>query len=175
MKKNNLVYNIASLKGQDNGASIKDHIEAEIEISGEKMSIDFDLELMRLEDTIIVMAKDIDVGLKLKCVRCLKAWDENVHIEWIEREFLENPPEVIEDEYDVFLINTKLMEVDMENMLRQEILLHFPDFPICSPKCKGLCNICGANKNDKDCGHEAEINEEPEEVKPFKDLKNLLS
>ncbi|MEO0296608.1 MAG: YceD family protein, partial [candidate division WOR-3 bacterium] len=29
-----------------------------------------------------------------------------------------------------------------------------PMKPLCKENCKGLCPVCGANRNNKNCGHE---------------------
>ena len=43
-------------------------------------------------------------------------------------------------------------EVNIEELLWQEFSLIIPLKPLCSPNCKGLCPVCGANKNLVDCG-----------------------
>lgn len=42
--------------------------------------------------------------------------------------------------------------VDLTPSAREAILLAFPNFPVCSAKCKGLCPQCGANLNSAPCG-----------------------
>ena len=41
--------------------------------------------------------------------------------------------------------------VDLTEPLRESILLHFPEHPVCRPDCRGLCPKCGANLNDGPC------------------------
>ncbi len=42
--------------------------------------------------------------------------------------------------------------VDLDPMLREQILLALPSYPVCKESCKGLCPVCGANLNDRECG-----------------------
>ncbi|MDD4816685.1 MAG: DUF177 domain-containing protein [Victivallaceae bacterium] len=43
-------------------------------------------------------------------------------------------------------------ELDVTDDVRSELLLEFPMNLLCSPDCKGLCPVCGANLNKKECG-----------------------
>lgn len=45
-------------------------------------------------------------------------------------------------------------EVDLEPMLHDAILLELPLAPLCSDNCRGLCPVCGANRNEESCGCE---------------------
>lgn len=42
-------------------------------------------------------------------------------------------------------------EVDLECLARDAILLELPMVPLCRPDCRGLCPICGAERNESDC------------------------
>ncbi len=42
--------------------------------------------------------------------------------------------------------------LDLDAMVREQILLALPPYPVCSEGCRGLCPVCGANLNDRDCG-----------------------
>jgi uncharacterized protein len=42
--------------------------------------------------------------------------------------------------------------VDLDPILREQILLALPGYPVCKESCKGLCPVCGANLNDRECG-----------------------
>jgi len=47
--------------------------------------------------------------------------------------------------------------LDLENAVREALLLQVPMKPVCQPDCRGLCPQCGANLNEGDCGCEPEI------------------
>ncbi len=42
--------------------------------------------------------------------------------------------------------------IDLDPVLREAVLLALPPYPVCSDGCKGLCPVCGANLNERDCG-----------------------
>ena len=44
-------------------------------------------------------------------------------------------------------------EIDLRPAVREAWLLAVPGFLLCREDCKGLCPVCGADKNTVDCGH----------------------
>jgi uncharacterized protein len=42
--------------------------------------------------------------------------------------------------------------IDLDPFVREQILLAVPGYPVCDEGCKGLCSVCGANLNERDCG-----------------------
>ena len=42
-------------------------------------------------------------------------------------------------------------ELELDGLIAADILLELPDNPLCTPECKGLCPVCGKNRNISDC------------------------
>jgi uncharacterized protein len=42
--------------------------------------------------------------------------------------------------------------VDLDPIVREQVLLALPGYPVCKEGCKGLCSVCGGNLNERDCG-----------------------
>ncbi|HZU78781.1 MAG TPA: DUF177 domain-containing protein [Acidimicrobiales bacterium] len=42
-------------------------------------------------------------------------------------------------------------EVDLEPLVRDAVLLELPQAPLCRADCRGLCPICGADRNEQAC------------------------
>jgi uncharacterized protein len=42
-------------------------------------------------------------------------------------------------------------EIDLEPLLREQILLAVPFAPLCSDSCRGLCPVCGIDRNTGTC------------------------
>jgi uncharacterized protein len=42
--------------------------------------------------------------------------------------------------------------IDLAPILREQILLSLPAYPVCRESCKGLCPVCGQNLNERECG-----------------------
>lgn len=48
-------------------------------------------------------------------------------------------------------------EVDLEPVVREQILLAVPMRALCNEDCKGLCQVCGADRNVEDCGCDTHV------------------
>jgi uncharacterized protein len=42
--------------------------------------------------------------------------------------------------------------IDLDPIVREQVLLALQPYPVCTDACKGLCPVCGANLNDRECG-----------------------
>ena len=42
--------------------------------------------------------------------------------------------------------------MELEDILREQVLLALPMQRVCSDVCKGICPACGKNRNETDCG-----------------------
>lgn len=46
--------------------------------------------------------------------------------------------------------------IDLEPAIRDAVVLALPLNPLCRDDCRGLCPTCGADRNERDCGHAQE-------------------
>lgn len=96
--------------------------------------------------------------LRLHCVRCLKAFPMDCR-ESLDLLFLpqsanvapEGEPErgLSDDELSVSFYREE--KIDLGLMVREQILLALPMKPLCREECKGLCQRCGADRNESEC------------------------
>ncbi len=42
--------------------------------------------------------------------------------------------------------------MELEDILREQVLLALPMQRVCSDVCKGICPVCGKNRNETECG-----------------------
>lgn len=140
-------------------------IDAQSDISGK-------VEIMRLEDCLNVVIRDVEIDVVIVCGKCLASYFEKIRIPLAERQFFFERPKIIEDLSDLFIVDKKRLTIDITEMLRQEILLHFPIINVCSQSCKGICPHCGKNRNKVLC--ECIDEEIPVENKPLSVLKKLI-
>ena len=42
--------------------------------------------------------------------------------------------------------------IDLGPALREQVILALPPSPVCAEECKGLCALCGQDKNARECG-----------------------
>ncbi len=167
-----LIFEVASLLEGATGRSEDYSIKEDLQLEGIilKKPITAHVSIMRIEDGVAVTVTDLSTEVELGCDKCLEPFVSPVTATAMERVFEMQPPREIEDENDLHLIDMKRQEVDIAEMLRQEIILHFPVDQVCSLGCQGLCQDCGTNLNEKKCTCSRE------EIKPkqLSQLKDLL-
>ena len=47
--------------------------------------------------------------------------------------------------------------IDLDPIVREQVLLALPLTVVCQEDCRGLCTVCGQNLNEKECGCERKI------------------
>ena len=88
----------------------------------------------RIGDTVLAHT-DVHTSYHAFCYRCL----EDIEHEWTENFILD------------FLIPSHPEFIDLEEDIRQEMILSIPERMLCVPECKGICPGCGANLNKEKC------------------------
>jgi uncharacterized protein len=72
------------------------------------------------------------------------------------------------DEVDAEPFNGKV--IDLDPIVREQLLLALPVTVVCREDCKGLCTVCGQDLNESDCGH-GNIKEVDVRLAKLKDIK----
>jgi uncharacterized metal-binding protein YceD (DUF177 family) len=115
------------------------HLEGELPISELELEnvdelihfsgpLTYDLEADRLEDALLVQGK-LHLPLECECVRCLKLFKQDLDFPgWAAHLPLKGEDKV----------ETRGDFVDLTPYLREDILLAFPQHPLCKANCKGL-------------------------------------
>jgi uncharacterized protein len=70
--------------------------------------------------------------------------------------FYRPPPEVTVDEMKIDEEETEIgfyegLGLELADVIKEQILLAMPMQRICSEDCKGICPVCGANRNEVAC------------------------
>jgi uncharacterized protein len=60
--------------------------------------------------------------------------------------------------------------IDLDPVLREQVLLALPVTVLCREDCRGLCTTCGQDLNEQDCGH-SEKKEVDVRLAKLKDIK----
>lgn len=89
------------------------------------------------------------------CIRCLDPVIQDVEFAINEMYLLNADKDP--DQEDVFALESDTL--DVTDIVRQNLLVEVDEFPLCSPDCKGLCPICGANLNKTTCPHQKQLEE----------------
>jgi len=152
-----LEFNVSTLLRQDVGV-FTDHV---VETAD---SLDLDglvtrhiagrIRLTRTNFGVLAHAR-LDTALDLECDRCLDQYETHVLADFSE-EYLPvidvstGRPVQSERSDETFFISPNHI-VDLTEAARQYTLLAVPMHRICRNDCRGLCAICGVNKNTTNC------------------------
>jgi uncharacterized protein len=121
---------------------------------------------VRVNGTVSALAE-------VDCDRCLKSIEAPIEtafdVTYVPASVLneEGAHEVGEDELEFSFYDEPVIDID--ELVREQILLALPSRLLCTEECKGLCPVCGANRNEvENCGCERN------EIDPrWSALKNL--
>lgn len=81
-----------------------------------------------------------------ECVRCLDAIDEQIVVGLQELYLYESTSDTEEADEEEYVLEDDLL--DLEQVLRDAVVLALPHNPLCGPDCPGLCPECGARLAD---------------------------
>ena len=93
--------------------------------------------------------------VSVACGRCLKRVELPIDVEFDERFVTaigwrdETQHELAEEELNLSVFDGEGIELD--DLVKEEILLALPAQPLCVAECRGLCPVCGADRNGEDC------------------------
>ena len=129
---------------------------------------------VRLAGPEVFVSGHIETRAQVECDRCLKQVELPVNadfdLEYITGAEYESSAaaELTEELMAVSVFDGETIDVD--EIVKEQILLAVPTRVVCQPDCKGICPVCGIDKNTSDC--DCETNE----VDPrWAALKNLTS
>ena len=132
----------------EHGLHLKGELPAEeldIETADEMIQVDkpleYDLEIEKLESGLLLQGT-LKLPLQCKCVRCLKPFE---HVVRLRHHTLHLP---LQGEEARPVINDCL---DLTPVIREDILLEFPQHPLCDPDCPGLPNF-NSDRSSRDIG-----------------------
>jgi uncharacterized protein len=99
--------------------------------------LEYDLEIQKLENSLLVQGRLL-LTLDCQCVRCLRPFQRRLEME----NWAAHLP--MEGEESVPVVNDS---VDLTPVVREDILLEFPQHPLCGPECRGLPAASGGEVN----------------------------
>jgi uncharacterized protein len=125
-----------------------------------------DLHLQKVERRVLVRAH-ASAELAAECGRCLTPVSADLPVDF---ELTLVPEDEYQDEtgpaddqahrpvagsFDVAAAEEEVYTgkvIDLDPLLREQVLLALPAYPVCQEACLGLCTVCGGNLNEKACG-----------------------
>jgi uncharacterized protein len=123
------------------------------------------------------LAGRLDAEVRLSCARCLEPFEVAVGGDFTLRLVAEEPGADAagrpDDDEDEAFFHAPEGRADLREIATEQIYLSLPMKPVCREDCRGLCPVCGANRNVDACGCPEET-EDPR-LGPLRDLKQRLS
>ncbi|MBV8087929.1 MAG: DUF177 domain-containing protein [Chloroflexi bacterium] len=112
--------------------------------------------LTRINDGILAQG-DMRTAIEVLCSRCTEPAEQPIayHFEEHFRPTIDivTGHAVKDEEHPdepVYFIDAN-HNLDLDEVLREALVMETPMHPLCSPGCKGLCSRCGANLNQGRC------------------------
>jgi uncharacterized protein len=116
------------------------------------LSIDNDI------DNAVFARGTVRGWMNVACSRCVEparvSLEEQIFASFLPRAGIpaadpDDELEATEDDVDVYPYDDE--QVDLEPLLREQLVLAIPYAPLCKPDCKGLCSVCGVDMNRETC------------------------
>ena len=148
-------FNVAQLLRESIGArrtySVEEHVRGD---GGSSIAVTGRVALLRTDRSILVEAR-LQTVIRTECSRCLApAWasvalalEEEYYpsVDVVSGASLPEP-----DDPSAFRIDGRHV-LDLDEAVRQHLVLAEPMQPLCRPDCAGLCPGCGADRNQGAC------------------------
>jgi uncharacterized protein len=116
----------------------------------------------------------VTARVQVECDRCLKSVelpiDSHFKLEYVtpEEYRAQQAVELTEEDLDLSVFDGEAIDID--ELVKEELLLGAPDHVLCVESCKGMCPICGVDRNSVECECETQ------EVDPrWAGLKKLVN
>jgi uncharacterized protein len=97
----------------------------------------------------------VSTDLEVECDRCLgrASFHIDAPFDLFYRPASEAGKEEEEaiDEGEAEIAFYEMPGLELEDVVREQVLLQLPMQRVCSETCKGICPLCGANRNETEC------------------------
>jgi uncharacterized protein len=107
----------------------------------------------------IIVKGQIGALVQVECDRCLRFVEVPVEtrfsLEYVTPQTYEANPaaELKEDEMGLSVFDGEALDID--DLVGEQIMLSLPSRVLCKENCKGLCPVCGEDRNLADCACES--------------------
>lgn len=129
-------------------------------------------EIRSAEQKVVVEGR-LSARVQVECDRCLKAVqlpvDSKFKLEYVSADQYKSQHEAELSAEDLDLIVFNGESIDVDELVSDELRLAVPDHLLCNDECKGICQVCGVDRNLTEC-HCATSEIDPR----WADLKGLV-
>ncbi|MBQ1688525.1 MAG: DUF177 domain-containing protein [Lachnospiraceae bacterium] len=92
---------------------------------------------------------EAEISLHVPCSRCLKDVIVPFTISFEKKLDFSDTPLAREELMEAVYIQER--DLDVDALLKEELMIQFPMQVLCQENCKGICYICGTNLNTGSC------------------------
>ena len=146
-------------RGRRPGAmkEIQTSVPAPVDLGYEVIAVPQDSEVgldLKLEAVVegVLATGTVHAEIRGECARCLSQIEDEKSFELQELYFY--PGNEVDEEESLVIDDA----IDLEEALRDAVVLELPFTPLCDPDCLGLCQECGFNlNNDPGHGHDEKV------------------
>jgi len=136
----------ASAFGSDDGFTVASPVELGLDVrkDGDKYNL----------------SGRLDTTVRRECCRCLEPFDVPAAVD-IDVRYLPHRVNAGEGEHEISEEDLSIAfyrddEIDLGGLVREQLQLAAPMKPLCDDGCRGLCPMCGVNRNREACGCDTE-------------------
>jgi uncharacterized protein len=152
---------LASLEGTDSKFAVE-YQPGQLTLSDERVGLAQPLSasgrVRQLKGKVEVTGQ-ISTHAQVECDRCLKLVefpvDAKFNVEYVTPQTYEASPAAGLSETDMSLSVFDGKVLDVDELVGEQLLLAVPSRVLCQDSCKGLCPVCGNDRNLKHCACES--------------------
>ncbi len=103
----------------------------------------------------VVVEGEFTAATEVECDRCLQPVvlpiSSDFRLEYVTAETYKSheTAELVQEDLALSIFDGEFIDVD--EIVREQLLLAIPTHAICQDNCKGFCPVCGADRNVADC------------------------
>jgi uncharacterized protein len=131
----------------------------ELELSDDRVRLDAPPEVsgtLAIRGKRILLSGRLTGQAQVDCDRCLRPVDLPVaavfSLQYVTQLEFDSAPAVELEEDDLVVSIYDGESIDIDELVREQLLLAVPERTLCREDCQGLCQVCGADRNLKECG-----------------------
>jgi uncharacterized protein len=104
----------------------------------------------------VILTGNLSAIAQVDCDRCLRVVEvpveTDLNLRYVTVQDYESLPAAALEDEDLALSVFDGEAIDIDEVMREQVLLAVPLRTVCREDCQGFCPVCGANRNLKDCG-----------------------
>jgi uncharacterized protein len=130
-----------------------EELDLQLDLAAVQGPVSLRLTAWRIEDEVFLNGT-VAYSIQYTCARCLGEFlsDCALPLHLVLQLVADEAVAETDDEDDEFVaVSASRTEYILDQHLRDLIALEVPMKPVCREDCRGLCPICGANKNETTC------------------------